>query len=177
MRIVAVEYDRFGETVLTGLLESGQIGCGDLICVPTASETSFRSVVASMEGPGPDPPPFRAEKIGSATLIVGVDGTPRNRDIVVPCVAEGGCEGPRNVMWKPSALEFDQPHRQPVRKLSLSEAIAFELDHNVYRQGQSTPGLLVAAAEDGRISVCRLTPEPSILRLSGPGKIAAVSLS
>jgi hypothetical protein len=59
--------------------------------------------------------------------------------------------------------------------LSLSEAIVFELDHSVYRQGPSTPGLLVAAAEDGRISLCRLTPEPSITRLSGPGKIAAVS--
>ena len=59
---------------------------------------------------------------------------------------------------------------------SLSEAIAFELDHSIYRQGQSAHGLLVAAAEDGRISVCRLTPEPSNSRLYGPGEIAAVCL-
>lgn len=59
--------------------------------------------------------------------------------------------------------------------LFLSEAIAFELDHSVYRQGLSTSALLVAAAEDGRISVCRLTPQPGISRLSVPGKIAAIS--
>jgi hypothetical protein len=35
--------------------------------------------------------------------------------------------------------------------------------------------LLVAAAQDRRISLCRLTPEPSISRLSAPGKVAAVS--
>jgi hypothetical protein len=88
-RVKAVEYDTFGETVLTGVLESGQIGGGDSISVPTASGTSFRSVVSSMEGPGPDPPPFRADKIGMATLIVGVEGTPPKKDVVVPCVAEG----------------------------------------------------------------------------------------
>ncbi len=59
--------------------------------------------------------------------------------------------------------------------LFLSEAIAFELDHSVYRQGLLGSGLLAAAAEDGRISVCRLTPERGISRLSAPGKIAAVS--
>jgi hypothetical protein len=175
LRVMAVEYDSFGETVLTGVLESGHIGCGDPICVPTASETSFRSVVASMEGPGPDLPPIRAEKIGNATLIVGVGGTPRNRDIVVPCVAEGGCEGRPNVVRKPSALEFDERHRPPVRRLSISEAIAFELHHSVYRQGVSTPRLLAAAAEDGRISLCSFTAEPNISRLSAPGMIAAVS--
>jgi hypothetical protein len=42
-----------------------------------------------MEGPGPDPPPFRADKIGKATLIVGVEGTPPKKDVAVPCVAEG----------------------------------------------------------------------------------------
>jgi len=89
LRVTAVEYDSFGETVLTGVLESGQIGGGDSISVPTASGTSFRSVVSSMEGPGPDPPPFRADKIGMAPLIVGVAGTPPKKDIVVPCVAEG----------------------------------------------------------------------------------------
>ena len=41
-----------------------------------------------MEGPGPEPP-FRAEKVGNATLIVGVAGTPPEKDVVVPCVAEG----------------------------------------------------------------------------------------
>jgi len=89
LRVTAVEYDSFGETVLTGVLESGQIGGGDSISVPTASGTSFRSVISSMEGPGPDPPPFRADKIGTATLIVGVEGTPPRKDVVVPCVAEG----------------------------------------------------------------------------------------
>jgi hypothetical protein len=88
LRVRAVEYDTFGETVLTGALESGQIGGGDSISVPTASGT-FRSVVSGMEGPGPDPPPFRADKIGMATLIVGVEGTPPKKDVVVPCVAEG----------------------------------------------------------------------------------------
>ena len=83
------EYDSFGETVLTGVLESGQIGGGDPICIPTGSGPSFQSFVASMEGPGPDPPPFRAEKIGKATLIVGVEGTPLKKDVAVPCVAEG----------------------------------------------------------------------------------------
>jgi len=89
LRVTAVEYDRFGETVLSGVLESGQIGGGDPICIPTASGTSFRSVVTSMEGPGPEPPPFRADKIGKATLIVGVEGTPPKKDVVIPCVAEG----------------------------------------------------------------------------------------
>ncbi len=89
LRVTAVEYDSFGETVLTGVLESGQIGGGDPIRVPTASATSFQSVVASMEGPSPDPPPFRADIIGKATLIVGVEGTPAKKDVVVPCVAEG----------------------------------------------------------------------------------------
>jgi len=42
-----------------------------------------------MEGPGPEPPPFRAETVGDATLIVGVAGTPPKKDVVVPCVAEG----------------------------------------------------------------------------------------
>jgi hypothetical protein len=49
----------------------------------------FESFVNSMEGPGPDPPPFRADKIGGATLFVGVEGTPPKKDVVVPCVAEG----------------------------------------------------------------------------------------
>src|SRR5262245_61747801 len=89
LRVIAVEYDSFGETVLTGALEAGQIGAGDPIRVPTANGNSFRSVVASMEGPGPEPPPFRAEMIGNATLIVGVAGTPPKKDVVVPCVAEG----------------------------------------------------------------------------------------
>src|SRR5262245_56867793 len=89
LRVIAVEYDSFGETVLTGALEAGQIGAGDPIRVPTANGNSFRSVVASMEGPGPEPPPFRAETIGNATLIVGVAGTPPKKDVVVPCVAEG----------------------------------------------------------------------------------------
>ncbi len=88
-RVTAVEYDRFGQTVVTGQLESGQIGGGDPIRVPTVSGTKFQSVVASMEGPGPDPPPFRADKIGKATLIVGVEGTPPNKNVAVPCVAEG----------------------------------------------------------------------------------------
>src|SRR5262245_54254576 len=89
LRVIAIEYDSFGETVLTGVLEAGQIGAGDPIRVPTANGNSFRSVVASMEGPGPEPPPFRAEMIGNATLIVGVAGTPPKKDVVVPCVAEG----------------------------------------------------------------------------------------
>ena len=89
LRVKAVEYDSFGETVLTGVLEAGQIGAGDPIRVPTANGTSFQSVVASMEGPGPEPPPFRAEKVGNATLIVGVAGTPPKKDVIVPCVAEG----------------------------------------------------------------------------------------
>src|SRR5438445_13335212 len=89
LRVSAVEYDSFGETVLTGVLESGQIGGGDPIRIPTASGTSFKSVVASMEGPGPDPPPFRADKIGKATHIVGLDGTPPKEDVVVACFAEG----------------------------------------------------------------------------------------
>jgi hypothetical protein len=89
LRVIAVEYHSFGETVLTGLLEAGQIGAGDPIRVPTANGTLFQSVVASMEGPGPEPPPFRAEKVGNAPLIVGVAGTPPKKDIVVPVVAEG----------------------------------------------------------------------------------------
>ena len=89
LRVKAVEYDSFGETVLTGVLEAGQIGAGDPIRVPTANGTSFQSVVASMEGPGPEPPPFRAEKVGNATLIVGVACTPPKKDVIVPCVAEG----------------------------------------------------------------------------------------
>src|SRR5262249_31230204 len=89
LRVIAVEYDSFGETLLTGVLEAGQIGAGDPIRVPTASGTSFQSVVASMEGPGPEPPPFRAETVGDATLLVGVAGTPPKKDVVVPCVAEG----------------------------------------------------------------------------------------
>jgi hypothetical protein len=89
LRVKAVKYDTFGETVLTGVLESGQIGGGDSISVPTASGTSFRSVVSSIEGPGPDLPPFRADKIGTAKLIVGVEGTPPKKDVIVPCVAEG----------------------------------------------------------------------------------------
>jgi hypothetical protein len=89
LKVTRVEYDSFGETVLTCVLESGHIGCGDSIGVPTASGAPFQSVVASMEGPGPDPPPFRADKIGEATLIVGVEGTPAKRDVIVPCVAEG----------------------------------------------------------------------------------------
>ena len=89
LRVTTVEYDSFDETVLTGVLEAGQIGAGDAIRVPTANGTSFQSVVASMEGPGPEPPPFRAEKVGNATLIVGVAGTPPKKDVVVPCVAEG----------------------------------------------------------------------------------------
>ena len=36
---LAVEYDRFGETVLTGVLKAGQIGAGDAISVPTANGT------------------------------------------------------------------------------------------------------------------------------------------
>src|SRR5215475_13332567 len=89
LRVIAVEYDSFGETLLTGVLEACQIGAGDQIRVPTASGNSFQSVVASMEGPGPEPPPFRAETVGDATLIVGVAGTPPMKDVVVPCVAEG----------------------------------------------------------------------------------------
>ena len=89
LRVKAVEYDRFGETVLTGVLEMGEIGAGYAIRVPTANGTSFQSVVASMEGPGPEPPPFRAEKVGNATLIVGVACTPPKKDVIVPCVAEG----------------------------------------------------------------------------------------
>src|SRR5262245_58506585 len=89
LRVIAVEYDSFGETVLTGVLEAGQIAGGDAIRVPTANGASFQSVVASMEGPGPEPPPFHAEKVGNAPLIVGVAGTPPKKDIVVPCVAEG----------------------------------------------------------------------------------------
>ena len=89
LRVIAAEYDSFGETVLTGVLEAGQIGAGDPIRVPTASGNSFQSVVASMEGPGPEPPPFRAETVGDATLIVGIAGTPPKKDVVVPCVAEG----------------------------------------------------------------------------------------
>jgi putative ABC transport system substrate-binding protein len=46
-------------------------------------------VASSMEGPGPGPPPFCADKIGAAPLIVGVAGTPPKKDVVVPCVAEG----------------------------------------------------------------------------------------
>jgi hypothetical protein len=89
LRVSAVEYGRFGETVLVGQLESGQIGGGDPIRVPTAGGTTFQSFVNSMEGPGPDPPPFRADKIGNATLYVGVEGTPPKKDVAVPCVAEG----------------------------------------------------------------------------------------
>ena len=89
LRVTAVEYDSYGETVLTGHLESGQIGGGDSIRVPTGSGISFQSVIASMEGPGPDPPPFRADKIGNATLIVGVEGTPPMKDVIVPCLADG----------------------------------------------------------------------------------------
>jgi hypothetical protein len=89
LRVTAIEYDSFGETVLTGVLESGQIGGGDPIRIPTKSGTTFQSVVASMEGPGPEPPPFRADKIGKAPIIVGIEGTPPNRDVIVPCVAEG----------------------------------------------------------------------------------------
>lgn len=89
LRVTKVEYDRFGETVLTGVLESGQIGGGDVIRIPTAAGNSFQSAVTSMEGPGPDPPPFRAEKIGKVTLIVGVEGAPPKHNIAVPCIAEG----------------------------------------------------------------------------------------
>src|SRR5262245_21543308 len=84
LRVTAIKYDTFGETVLTGLLESGQIGGGDSISLPTASGTLFRSVVSSMEGPGPDPPPFRADKIGMAPLVVGVEGAPAKKDVIVP---------------------------------------------------------------------------------------------
>jgi hypothetical protein len=60
--------------------------------------------------------------------------------------------------------------------LFLNEAIAFELDHRAYwLRGVPSPPLLVAAAQDGGISLCRLSPEPSISRLSAPGKVAAVS--
>src|SRR5262245_41434689 len=89
LRVIAVEYDSFGETVLTGVLEAGQVAGGDAIRIPRANGTSFQSVVVSMEGPGPEPPPFRAEKVGNAPLIVGVAGTPPKIDIIVPCVAEG----------------------------------------------------------------------------------------
>jgi len=67
LRVIAVEYDSFGETVLAGVLEAGQIGGEDPIRVPTANGTLFQSVVLSMEGPGPEPPRFRAEKVGNAT--------------------------------------------------------------------------------------------------------------
>ena len=54
--------------------------------------------------------------------------------------------------------------------LFLNEAIAFELDHRAYHlRGIPSPPLLVAAAEEGRLSLCRLTPRPSILRRSVPG--------
>jgi len=60
--------------------------------------------------------------------------------------------------------------------LFLNEAIAFELDHRAYYlRGIPSPPLLVAASKEGRLSLCRLTPEPSISRLSAPGEIAAVS--
>ena len=61
LRVIAVEYDSFGETVLTGVLEAGQIAGGDAIRVPTANGASFQSVVASMEGPGPESPPPRGK--------------------------------------------------------------------------------------------------------------------
>jgi len=60
--------------------------------------------------------------------------------------------------------------------LFLSEAIAFELDHRAFclLRGIPCPPLLVPAAEEGRLSLCRLTPEPSISQMSVLGKIAAV---
>jgi hypothetical protein len=59
--------------------------------------------------------------------------------------------------------------------LNPNEGIAFELNHRAFwLRGIPSP-LLVAAAKDGRISLCRLSPEPSISRLSAPGKVAAVS--
>ena len=88
-RVTAVEYEEgYGETLLIGVLESGQIGGGARIRIPTASG-AFESTVVSMEGPGPEPPPFRAEKVGGARLSVGVGGYPPGRDIQVPSLAEG----------------------------------------------------------------------------------------
>lgn len=49
-RVTAVEYDEgFGETVLIGELESGRLGGGAHIRIPTASGI-FASRVVSMEG-------------------------------------------------------------------------------------------------------------------------------
>ena len=60
--------------------------------------------------------------------------------------------------------------------LFLNEAITFELDHRAYNlRGIPSPSLLVAAAKWGRLSLCRLAPEPSISHLSVSGEIAAVS--
>ena len=88
-RVTAVEYEAgFGETVLIGELESGQLAGGAHIRIPTASGT-FASTVVSMEGPGPDPPPYQAEKVRGAKLYVGVYGHPPGHDIQVPCLAEG----------------------------------------------------------------------------------------
>jgi len=48
--------------------------------------------------------------------------------------------------------------------LFLNEAIAFELDHRAYYlRGIPSPPLLVAASKERRLSLCRPTPEPSIL--------------
>ena len=53
--------------------------------------------------------------------------------------------------------------------LFLNEAIAFELDHRAYYlRGTPSPPLLVAAAKEGRLSLCRLTPEPSISPARSP---------
>src|SRR5262249_3592397 len=102
--------------------------------------TSFQSVVASMEGPGPEPPPFRAEKVGNATLIVGVAGTPPKKDVVVPCVAESSTSHP---------LE------------ALSEIVATR------RLGEAWGGLRRAAPQDSDVAqwhrrgLTHPAPEPS----------------
>jgi len=60
--------------------------------------------------------------------------------------------------------------------LFLSEATRFNLNHraNCILRGVPSPPLLAPAAKEGRLSLCRLTPEPSILHLSVLDKIAAV---
>jgi hypothetical protein len=88
LHVTSVDYDDgFGETVLTGVLEAGRLGRGDRLRIPTSSG-SFDSVVIGVEGPGPALPPFEAEDLRRAVLLVGVDGSPPNRDIRVPCKAE-----------------------------------------------------------------------------------------
>jgi hypothetical protein len=66
---------------------------------------------------------------------------------------------------------------QETRMLLLKDAIAFGRDEPIDLLHRTRcPPLVLAPTEEGRISLCGLTPRPSIARLHAPGKIATVSV-